>query len=85
MEAAPEIQSPLIIHALSGARAHCQDKFLYHMMLADAELYPEIPLVFHQDHGNSFETCKFAIDLCFASVGWINLPGPSDLIVGRLP
>jgi fructose-bisphosphate aldolase class II len=37
-------------------------------MLAAAELYPEIPLVMHLDHGNSFETCKSAIDLGFTSV-----------------
>jgi fructose-bisphosphate aldolase class II len=37
-------------------------------MLAAAELYPEIPLVMHLDHGNSVETCKSAIDLGFTSV-----------------
>jgi fructose-bisphosphate aldolase class II len=37
-------------------------------MLAANELYPEIPLVLHQDHGNSVETCKSAIDLGFTSV-----------------
>jgi len=37
-------------------------------MLAAAELYPEIPLVMHLDHGNSFETCKSAIELGFTSV-----------------
>jgi fructose-bisphosphate aldolase class II len=68
MEAARETQSPVIIQASSGARAHCQDRYLYHMMLAAAELYPEIPLVLHQDHGNSFETCKSAIELGFTSV-----------------
>ena len=37
-------------------------------MLAASELYPEIPLVMHLDHGNSVETCKSAIDLGFTSV-----------------
>ena len=37
-------------------------------MLAAAELYPEIPLVMHLDHGNSPETCKSGIDLGFTSV-----------------
>jgi fructose-bisphosphate aldolase class II len=68
MEAARETQSPVIIQASRGARAYSQDKFLYHLMLAAAELYPEIPLVMHLDHGNSFETCKSAIDLGFTSV-----------------
>src|SRR5512138_2038442 len=68
MEAAKETNSPVIIQASRGARSYSQDKFLYHLMLAAAELYPEIPLVMHLDHGNSFETCKSAIDLGFTSV-----------------
>jgi fructose-bisphosphate aldolase class II len=68
MEAARETKSPVIIQASRGARAYSQDKFLYHLMLAAAELYPEIPLVMHLDHGNSAETCKSAIDLGFTSV-----------------
>jgi fructose-bisphosphate aldolase class II len=37
-------------------------------MLAAAELYPHIPIVMHQDHGNSPETCQSAIDNGFTSV-----------------
>jgi len=58
----------VIIQASRGARSYSQDKFLYHLMLAAAELYPEIPMVMHLDHGNSVETCKSAIDLGFTSV-----------------
>jgi len=68
MEAARETKSPVIIQASRGARSYSQDKFLYHLMLAANELYPEIPLVMHLDHGNSVETCKSAIDLGFTSV-----------------
>jgi fructose-bisphosphate aldolase class II len=68
MEAAKDTNSPVIVQASRGARAYAQDKYLYHLMLAAAELYPEIPLVLHQDHGNSPETCKSAIDLGFTSV-----------------
>src|SRR5512147_597437 len=68
MEAARETKSPVIIQASRGARSYSQDKFLYHLMLAAAELYPEIPLVMHLDHGNSIETCKSAIDMGFTSV-----------------
>jgi len=68
MEAAKETSSPVIIQASRGARSYSQDKYLYHLMLAAAELYPEIPLVMHLDHGNSVETCKSAIDLGFTSV-----------------
>src|SRR6201995_6004623 len=68
MEAARETQSPVIIQASRGARSYSQDKFLYHLMLSAAELYPEIPLVMHLDHGNSVETCKSAIEMGFTSV-----------------
>src|SRR5947209_3898671 len=68
MEAARETKSPVIVQASRGARSYSQDKFLYHLMLAAAELYPEIPMVLHQDHGNSPETCKSAIDMGFTSV-----------------
>jgi fructose-bisphosphate aldolase class II len=37
-------------------------------MLAACELYPEIPIVMHQDHGNSPETCFSAIRNGFTSV-----------------
>jgi fructose-bisphosphate aldolase class II len=37
-------------------------------MLAAAELYPELPIAMHQDHGNSPATCKSAIDNNFTSV-----------------
>jgi fructose-bisphosphate aldolase, class II len=68
MEAARATSSPVIIQASRGARSYTNDRFLYHLMLAANELYPEIPLVLHQDHGNSPETCQSAIDLGFTSV-----------------
>ena len=68
MEAARETKSPVIVQASRGARAYSNDNFLYHLMLAASELYPEIPMVLHLDHGNSFETCKSAIELGFTSV-----------------
>jgi fructose-bisphosphate aldolase class II len=37
-------------------------------MLAAAELYPELPIAMHQDHGNCPATCKSAIDNNFTSV-----------------
>jgi fructose-bisphosphate aldolase class II len=68
MEAARETKSPVIIQASRGARSYSQDRFLYHLMLAASELYPEIPVALHLDHGNSPETCKSAIDMGFTSV-----------------
>ncbi len=68
MEAAEETDSPVIVQASRGARAYSQDAYLRHLMLAAVELYPQIPVVMHQDHGNSPETCQSAIDNGFTSV-----------------
>ena len=68
MEAAEETESPVIVQASRGARSYSQDNYLRHLMLAAAELYPQIPIVMHQDHGNSPDTCQSAIDNGFTSV-----------------
>ena len=68
MEAARETESPVIVQASRGARSFTNDNFLRHLMLAAAELYPELPIVMHQDHGNSPETCYSAIHQGFTSV-----------------
>ncbi|HQP95724.1 MAG TPA: fructose-bisphosphate aldolase class II, partial [Myxococcota bacterium] len=68
MEAARATESPVIVQASRGARKYTNDAFLRHLMLAAVELYPEIPVVLHQDHGNSVETCVSAIENGFTSV-----------------
>ena len=68
MEAARKTESPVIIQASRGARAYTNDVFLKHLMFAAVELYPEIPVVVHQDHGNSLATCLSAIKHGFTSV-----------------
>jgi fructose-bisphosphate aldolase class II len=68
MAAAEETDSPVIIQASRGARKYSQDAYLRHLILAAAELHPNIPIVMHLDHGNSVETCQSAIDQKFTSV-----------------
>lgn len=68
MEAAKETNSPVIIQASRGARSYSQDNYLRHLMLAASELYPNIPVAMHLDHGNSPATCKSAIENGFTSV-----------------
>ncbi len=68
MEAAKETDSPVIIQASRGARSYSQDNYLRHLMLAAAELYPQIPIAMHLDHGNSPATCQSAIENGFTSV-----------------
>src|SRR5262245_30530096 len=83
MEAARATESPVIVQASRGARNYTNDRFLFHLMQAASELYPEIPVCLHQDHGNSPETCISAIELGFTSVmmdGSLHADGktPSD-------
>jgi fructose-bisphosphate aldolase, class II len=68
MEAAKETDSPVIVQASRGARKYTNDAYLRHLMLAAAELYPNIPISMHQDHGNSPATCLSAIEQGFTSV-----------------
>lgn len=68
MEAARITKSPVIIQASRGARSYTNDNFLRHLILAAVDLYPEIPIVMHQDHGNGPETCISAIKQGFTSV-----------------
>src|SRR5919106_476588 len=68
MLAARDTSSPVIVQASRGARSYAGDRFLYHLMLAAVEEYPEVPVALHQDHGNSPATCISAIELGFTSV-----------------
>ena len=68
MMAAEETESPVIIQASRGAREYTNDAYLRHLIQAAAELYPQIPIAMHQDHGNSFGTCMSAMMQRFTSV-----------------
>src|SRR5438309_5117020 len=68
MEAARETDSPVILQASAGARKYAGEPFVKHLIQAALEAYPRIPLVMHQDHGQSPDVCKGAIDLGFSSV-----------------
>ncbi|HDY64647.1 MAG TPA: fructose-bisphosphate aldolase class II [Phycisphaerae bacterium] len=68
MLAARETDAPVIIQASRGARAYTDDAFLRHLMQAAVEMNPNIPIVMHQDHGNSPAVCFSAIEQDFTSV-----------------
>jgi fructose-bisphosphate aldolase, class II len=68
MQAAKETDSPVIIQASRGARAYANDLMLAKMMEALEQIYPNIPLCLHQDHGNNPATCLSAIQHGFTSV-----------------
>ena len=67
-EAAAATDSPVIIQASRGARSYAHDIMLRHMMDALTEIYPQIPVCVHQDHGNSKSTCMTAMQSGFTSV-----------------
>ncbi|MDU1558895.1 MAG: ketose-bisphosphate aldolase, partial [Pseudomonas aeruginosa] len=68
MEAANAADAPVIIQASRGARAYANDVMLKHMMDALTEIYPQIPICVHLDHGNEPATCMTAIQSGFTSV-----------------
>ena len=68
MTAAAEVGAPVILQASAGARKYAGEAFIKHLILAATEQWPSVPLVMHQDHGQSPDVCKGAIDLGFSSV-----------------
>ena len=68
MEAASETDSPVIMQASAGARKYAGEHFLRHLIEAAVEAYPHIPVVMHQDHGQSPSVCVQAMRLGFSSV-----------------
>ena len=68
MEAADETNSPVIMQGSAGARKYAGEAFLRHLIQAAIEAYPHIPVVMHQDHGQSPAVCMGAIRSGFSSV-----------------
>jgi len=68
MAAASAVDAPVIIQASRGARQYANDIMLKHMMDAVTEIYPQIPVCVHLDHGNGPSTCFTAMQAGFTSV-----------------
>ncbi|MDR3396760.1 MAG: fructose-bisphosphate aldolase class II [Pandoraea sp.] len=68
MAAADEVGAPVIMQASAGARKYAGEAFLRHLISAAVEAYPHIPVVMHQDHGQSPAVCMAAIKSGFSSV-----------------
>jgi len=68
MEAANEVNSPVIMQGSAGARGYAGEPFLRHMIDAAIEQYPHIPVVMHQDHGSEPAVCLRSIQSGFSSV-----------------
>jgi fructose-bisphosphate aldolase class II len=68
MEAADAVDSPVILQASRGARSYAGDIMIRYMVAAAMEMFPKIPVVLHQDHGNNSATCVSAMQQGFSSV-----------------
>ena len=67
-EAASELKSPVILQVSKGARAYANHTYLVKLVEAAIAENPDLPVVLHLDHGDSFELCKSCIDGGFTSV-----------------
>ncbi|MBN2363634.1 class II fructose-1,6-bisphosphate aldolase [candidate division WOR-3 bacterium] len=73
MLACAETNSPVILQVSKGARKYANPTMLRYMaegavrMVRD-EMKASFPVALHLDHGDSFETCKSAIEFGFSSV-----------------
>lgn len=68
VEAANEVNSPVILQVSSGAIKYAGLNYLIKMVEAATLEYPNIPIALHLDHGSDFEMCKMCIDAGFTSV-----------------
>jgi fructose-bisphosphate aldolase, class II len=68
MQAAEQVDSPVILQASAGARKYAGEPFLRMLVLAAVEQYPHIPICMHQDHGASPAVCQASIRSGFSSV-----------------
>jgi len=68
MQAADEVDSPVILQASAGARGYAGEPFLRKLVEAAIEQYPHIPLCMHQDHGASPAVCQTALRSGLSSV-----------------
>jgi fructose-bisphosphate aldolase class II len=68
MNAANAVDAPVILQASRGARSYAGDIMIRKMVEAAEEMYPQIPICLHQDHGNDRATCVSAMQASFTSV-----------------
>jgi fructose-bisphosphate aldolase, class II len=68
MEAASEVDSPVIMQASAGARKYAGETFLKYLIEAAVDSYPHVAVAMHQDHGQSPAVCQQAMRLGFSSV-----------------
>jgi fructose-bisphosphate aldolase class II len=68
VDAIAEEKAPLILQISRGARDYAKISYLNAIINVAVAENPDIPIVTHLDHGDSFETCKQFVDDGFTSV-----------------
>jgi len=81
MQAFKNTNSFGIIQASRGALKYTNYNFLHHLALAAAELYPDVPVVLHLDHGDSLETLTRSV-VEFAHPRGVSVEGELGVLGG---
>ena len=68
LQAARKVNAPVILQTSTGARKFAGDPMIRHMVQAGIEMFPELPICIHQDHGSSVDICQSAIVNGYSSV-----------------
>ena len=68
LQAARKVNAPVILQTSTGARKFAGDPMIRHMVAAGIEMFPELPICLHQDHGASVNICQSAIVNGYSSV-----------------
>jgi fructose-bisphosphate aldolase class II len=67
-DAAAAKKIPLILQISKGARSYARIEYLRHLIDATLEVYPDLPIAMHLDHGDTFELAAQCVDDGFTSV-----------------
>jgi len=68
VNAIAEEKAPLILQISRGARSYASMPYLKAIIDVAVAENPDIPIVMHLDHGDTFESCKQCVDDGFTSV-----------------
>ena len=68
ISAIAEEKAPLILQVSRGARSYASMSYLRAIIDVAVAENPDIPIVMHLDHGDTFEICKQCVDDGFTSV-----------------
>jgi fructose-bisphosphate aldolase class II len=68
IEACAAEKSPCILQISKGARKYANIKMLKHIIDACVDIYPEVPIAIHCDHGDTIDLIKTCINDGYTSV-----------------